>query len=78
MPFATAVQVRTTINNAELVINRAIQDGTILEVMVAMKGILYLAPPIPGGLHRSPGGLVESTWTPPGMHLIDYKSYYIT
>ena len=41
-------------------------------------GILYLAPPIPGGLHWSPGGLVESRWSPPGMHLIDYKCYYIT
>ena len=38
MPFATAAQVRTAIDNAELAINRAIQDGTILEVMVAMKG----------------------------------------
>ena len=44
----------------------------------AGQGILYLAPPIPGGLHRSPGGLVESRWTPPGIHLIDYKCYYIT
>jgi hypothetical protein len=38
MPFATAEQVRTAIDNADLAIRRAIEDGTLLTVMYAMKG----------------------------------------
>ena len=38
MPFVTPEQVRTAIDNADLAIHGAIQDGTLLEVMVALKG----------------------------------------
>ena len=38
MPFTTAEEVCTAINNANLEIHGAIQDGTLLKVMAAMKG----------------------------------------
>jgi len=38
MPLVTSEQVRTAIDNADLAIHGAIQDGTLLEVMVALKG----------------------------------------
>jgi hypothetical protein len=37
MPFTTAKQVRTAIDNADLAIRRAIEDGTLLTVINAMK-----------------------------------------
>ena len=37
MPFTTAEQVRTAIDDAELAIHGAIQDGTIITVLGAMK-----------------------------------------
>jgi hypothetical protein len=38
MPFVTPEQVRTAIDNADLAIHGAIQDGTLLQVMAALKG----------------------------------------
>ena len=36
MPFTTAEQVHTAIDNTELAIHGAIQDGTIITVLAAM------------------------------------------
>jgi len=38
MPFTTAEQVRTAIDNADVAIRGAIRDGTVVKVMAAMKG----------------------------------------
>jgi len=38
MPFTTAEQVRTAIDNADMAIHGAIWDGTVVKVMAAMKG----------------------------------------
>lgn len=40
MPFTTAEQVRTAIDNADQAIHGAIGDGTIVEVMAGMKGAI--------------------------------------
>ena len=38
MPFTTAEQVLTAIDNAGVAIRGAIRDGTVVKVMAAMKG----------------------------------------
>ena len=51
MPFATADQVRTAIDNTELAIHRAIADGTIIRVMAAMRAEIVSSFPSSFVLH---------------------------